>query len=275
MTLRAPLPRVLVGALLGALTACSPRDDGRVALGDDEGALDSIAARGDSIASLAMRGFTAADSAAAMAQGAQRVRDELSERLRDTSERAPAPVVAAPPVAETAAGQVVVGRPPVVSPPNVDDPPPVSVGRAPRVDAGADRSRALGDTVRGIVEVVGTAPMTRVTVRSIDGATVTLNGMAASDLGRIAGTDVVVRGVRTSPVEFVAADFNVRRVDGVEAIDGMLVGAADGLMLQLRDGTRRRVGAAPAGLRALVGTRVWIAGSLERPTSFGRITRGP
>jgi hypothetical protein len=53
----------------------------------------------------------------------------------------------------------------------------------------------------------------------------------------------------------------------------MLLAGADGLVLLSRDGERRRVANAPAGLRAMVGARVWIAGSLERPTSFGRISR--
>jgi hypothetical protein len=260
------------GLLVAILTAgCSETES--------NGNLDSISARGDSIAALAMRGFTSTDSAAAMAVAAQQVRDEISSRTRDTSElgRARRPAEAA---AETAAGQVIVGTSESSAPPPVADlpsptpiPTPAPTPVPPISDARA-RARALGDTVRGVVAVVGAASMSQVTIQVAQGGSVMLNGMAVGDIGRLAGAEVVARGVRTSPGELVVADYSVRRIDGVDATDGLLIAAADGLMLSMRDGERRRVSNAPAGLQALVGTRVWIAGSLERPTAFGRISRG-
>jgi hypothetical protein len=235
---------------------------------ESDASFDSIAARGDSIAALAMRGFTTADSAAAIAEGARRVQTEMSEQIRgggaDQRQQA-----------ETSAGQIVVGTTgagPIPPPPAQDLPSVPSRGPAVPVPSD-DPARSVGDTVRGIVAVVGTAPMTQVTVQTADGSSVTVNGMAAGDIGRLGGAEVVIRGVRTSPREIVVTEYTVRTVDGVAAADGMLLAEANGLVLATSDGTRRRVSNAPAGLRALVGTRVWIAGSLERPTSFGRISR--
>ncbi|MCU0634107.1 MAG: hypothetical protein MUE41_04460 [Gemmatimonadaceae bacterium] len=271
MSGRRPAAACLLALVVLTGTAACDRREGNELFADGAN-VDSLAARGDSVAALAMRGFTAADSARAGAEGAQRVRDEISQRTLDTARAAPKSV-AQPPVAETAAGQVIVGRTPVMSPPTATDLPASSrVPPPPLGDADA-RSRALGDSVRGIAAVVGTAPMTQVVVKLADGASITLNGMAASDVGRLAGAEVVVRGVRTSPLELVVADYAVRRVDGADAADGMLIATADGLALLARDGTRRPVSNAPPALRAMVGSRVWIAGSLERPTAFGRIGR--
>jgi hypothetical protein len=159
-----------------------------------------------------------------------------------------------------------------VPPPPARDLPPVP-GPVVPADDPAQRARTVGDTVRGVVGVSGTAPMTQVTVQPLDGTLITVNGMAAGDISRLAGAEIVVRGVRTSPREVVVTEYVVRRVEGADAVDGMLLSGTEGLMLLSRDGERRRVANAPAGLRALVGSRVWIAGSLERPTAFGRISR--
>ncbi|MCU0634477.1 MAG: hypothetical protein MUE41_06355 [Gemmatimonadaceae bacterium] len=257
--------------LLASVVGCDRGGSGTSFAGDGEN-LDSLAARGDSIAALAMRGFTAADSAQAVAEGAQRVRDEISRRTRDTTTTEGRAVTRAT-AAETSAGQVIVGASPVV-PPRVATDLPAASPVPPPIAGDLSRARALGDSIRGIVAVVGSAPMTQVVVRLTDGSTVTLNGMAASDIGRVAGTEVMVRGVRTTPMEMVAAEFAVRTVEGMPAADGMLVATSDGLVLLGRDGTRRQVSNAPPSLRALAGARVWIAGSLERPTAFGRISRG-
>jgi hypothetical protein len=266
----------LAWTLAACLVAgCGPDD--RVALTADDDNLDSLALRGDSVVALARRGFTAADSASALAQGAQRARDALRAGTVSATDAPPAGAVASP--GDAAPGdtapvrEVVVGTRSALPPrtPPAEPPRPVTGGTL----APAAGARGTGsDTLRGLIAVVGSAPMTQVVVTPPGGGQVALNGMAAGELGALGGAEVMVRGVRTSPRELVVADYAVRAVDGVAATDGMLIATGDGLVLQARDGTRRTVRNAPAELRALVGTRVWIAGSLERPVSFGRIRRG-
>jgi hypothetical protein len=133
--------------------------------------------------------------------------------------------------------------------------------------------RAKADTVRGIIAIVGSEPMTQVVVREPNGGpSVTLTGMPVRDVARTAGADVVLRGVRTSARELVVNDFTVRSVDGVPAMDGVLQAADGGYVLVLANGTRHRVPSPPPSLRNEVGSRVWITGPAGAPPhSFGVI----
>jgi hypothetical protein len=59
-------------------------------------------------------------------------------------------------------------------------------------------------------------------------------------------------------------------VDGVAALDGVLVVEGENVYLRLADGSRRALRSAPAALRAEAGARVWVTGGLDQPVAaFG------
>jgi len=128
---------------------------------------------------------------------------------------------------------------------------------AQRLAGGSDLAgRTRGDSVRGVVTMIGAEPARQVVLR-VDGNDVSLSGMATSGLGRLAGTEVTVRGVKITPRDIVVSDFIVRASDGVPAWDGTL--DEDGV-LRLTDGSgRKRLPSVPSALRGMVGARVWVA----------------
>ncbi|WP_309673164.1 hypothetical protein [Gemmatimonas sp.] len=128
---------------------------------------------------------------------------------------------------------------------------------AQRLAGGSDLAgRTRGDSVRGVVTIVGAEPARQVVLR-VDGNNISLSGMATTGLGRLAGTEVVVRGVKITPRDIVVSDYLVRSSDGVPAWDGTL---DDGGGLRLTDGSgRKRLPSVPSALRGMVGARVWVA----------------
>ena len=137
--------------------------------------------------------------------------------------------------------------------------------------------RSRGDTVRGVVTLVGTEPARQVVLRADNGATtISLSGMATTGLSKLAGAELMVRGVKITPRDVVVADYVVRAMNGVPTLDGRLEGDADGWWLELSDGSgRKRLASPPTPLRELEGARVWIAvGSGASPTrTYGVIGR--
>ena len=144
---------------------------------------------------------------------------------------------------------------------------------AQRLAGGSDLAgRTRGDSVRGVVTIVGAEPARQVVLR-VDGNNISLSGMATSGLGRLAGTEVMVRGVKITPRDIVVSDYLVRASDGVAAWDGTL--DEDG-GLRLTDGSgRKRLPSVPAALRGMVGARVWVAFKEGNATadSYGIIGR--
>jgi hypothetical protein len=130
------------------------------------------------------------------------------------------------------------------------------------------------DTLRGIVEVAGAEPLTRVVLRTPDGD-VPLEGEATAALRRASGAEVWIAGQRGEDGAMAVAEYRVRAVDREVAADGMLeVDGAD-VILVTADGERLRYQRAPTALRALAGHRVWIAGQPGRePTSWGVLEPG-
>ncbi len=128
---------------------------------------------------------------------------------------------------------------------------------AQRLAGGSDLAgRTRGDSVRGVVTILGAEPAGQVVLR-VDGNNVALSGMATSGLGRLAGTEIMVRGVKITPRDIVVSDYLVRASDGVPAWDGTL---DEGGVLQLTDGSgRKRLPSVPSALRGMIGTRVWVA----------------
>ena len=128
---------------------------------------------------------------------------------------------------------------------------------AQRLAGGSDLAgRTRADSMRGVVTLVGAEPARQVVLR-VDGTEVSLSGMATSGLGRLAGIEVMVRGVKITPRDIVVSDYVVRASDGVPAWDGTL--EQDG-SVRLTDGSgHKRLPSVPAALRGMVGARVWLA----------------
>jgi hypothetical protein len=127
------------------------------------------------------------------------------------------------------------------------------------------------DTVRGIVEVAGADPLTSVVLRTPHGD-VRLSGSQAEALRQASGAEVWVAGNRDEDGSLAIEAYRVRSVDGVEATDGVLELDGDAAVLVTPTGERVRYAHAPAGLRPLVGQRVWIAGPPGgEPRSWGAL----
>jgi len=144
---------------------------------------------------------------------------------------------------------------------------------AQRLANGSDLAgRTRGDSVRGVVTMLGAEPARQIVLR-VDGNTISLSGMATSGLARLAGTEVMVRGVMITPRDIVVSDYVVRASNGVAAWDGTL---DENGGLRLTDGSgRKRLPSVPSALRGMVGTRVWVAFKDGRTTadSYGVIGR--
>ena len=103
---------------------------------------------------------------------------------------------------------------------------------------------------------------------------VSLSGMVTSGLSHLEGAEIVVRGVKITPRDWVVTTYVVRAMSGVAAWDGVLEESGGSWTLRLTEtGLSKRIAAAPAALKASVGSRVWItvnAGS-STPLAYGVI----
>jgi hypothetical protein len=138
---------------------------------------------------------------------------------------------------------------------------------AARLTGSGAAERARGDSVRGVLVWQGTEPARIVVLRSPTG-TVTLSGMATTGLGRLVGSEVVVRGVRISPRDLVVAEYFVRAADGVPAYDGVIL--EDG-SLRMSDGSGVKRVPIPIGMQGMIGARVWVAPQDGKPQAYGLI----
>lgn len=138
---------------------------------------------------------------------------------------------------------------------------------------------AAADSVRGIVSVAGAEPMAVVQVTPGRGAgrPVAVAGPLAGLLRSLGGVDLVMRGSRaTDGTSFEATSFTVRGVDGVAAVDGVIVRDGATVVLALTDGGRVAVPHLPPSLRSRVGARVYLAGPLDAaPAAYGVIAERP
>ncbi len=257
LTLRAAL---CVGLL--AASACA-RSDGSVTISGDVEGLDTLALRGDSLFLQAERRPQLFDS----------VRLETKAKLAQAtpSVRSDSATATLP-----ATGRVLTGVEAMTARARARGDSMAKAGAA-RLTGVATSSRARADTVRGIVTLVGVAPAQQVVLRTDNGATtVTLSGMATSGLSKLAGMDVLIRGIKVTPRDVVVSDYIVRGADGVPAFDGRLSSTADGPYLQLTDGSgRKRLAALPSALRGLDGVRVWVsmAPGSNMARGYGPVTR--
>lgn len=119
------------------------------------------------------------------------------------------------------------------------------------------------DTVHGTVALLGAAIDSRVVVQTSAGPIAVIGDLAPA-IGRLLGAVVWVQGPlsvavgRSIPPRQIAAQrFEVREVAGVPALDGTLREQAGAwTIVGARGGTR--LTSVPAGLRELVGRRVWV-----------------
>ncbi len=147
----------------------------------------------------------------------------------------------------------------------------------PSAHATAPGGAFAGDTVRGIVSIVGSEPLTMVQLTTADGRGWQLVGDSLAALRAASGLEVMVRGVVLTPdngappaARFEANDFAVRSADGVAAVDGVLERVGTGFTLRLQDDRRHLLTAVPVTLRDQIGARIWWAGPLDRaPIAYG------
>ncbi len=134
--------------------------------------------------------------------------------------------------------------------------------------------RATRDSLRGVLQIEHSASGDRLVLNAATARMpVALGGIATSDLSRLAGFDVVVRGARMSTREFVVSAFVVRGANGAPVDDGVLTHTGNAWSLQLAGGGELRLTSAPAALQLLVGERVWVARDGNACPAFGPVLR--
>jgi hypothetical protein len=127
-----------------------------------------------------------------------------------------------------------------------------------------------GDTLRGVVDVVGAEPATSIVLRTAAGD-VGITGERRL-LAQLAGVEVTLQGSAGGARQFEAVLVHVRAVDGVSAIDGVLERDGAGFVLRTADGSRLALPHLPSALTGRAGTRIWLAGPLDRaPAAYGVI----
>ncbi len=136
--------------------------------------------------------------------------------------------------------------------------------------ANAKANPNMQDTLTGQVKVVGAAPFPTVSlVSDSGGASVELVGPAT--LSSVNGLRVTVAGSRAGS-RFTVKRFTVVGANGVSATDGRLTADGDALALVTADGVRHPLAKPSPGLRAHIGSRVWVAGPLDsEPVAYGVI----
>jgi hypothetical protein len=133
------------------------------------------------------------------------------------------------------------------------------------------------DSLRGVVQRTGAEPQTQLTVRAANGATCVLHFPATAPA--IDGMDVALWGTRGtgapptsdgSTCALTVARYAVRAVDGIPAVDGILLVSETSYALDLANGSRPHLTNVPSTLKGQVGARIFWAGSLDRaPMAYG------
>ena len=150
--------------------------------------------------------------------------------------------------------------------------------------ATAEIQSAEADGARGIVQVVGSEPLTTIILvpaPGMPGETLILVGADTARLRPLSGLELVVSGRRLPAVTGAlprptpamnVSKFVVRAANGVAAVDGVVV--EDGGRFYIVDAGRVRHEAPhlPLALRLQAGTRVYLIGPLgAAPVGYGAI----
>ncbi|HSJ65762.1 MAG TPA: hypothetical protein VK922_17900 [Gemmatimonadaceae bacterium] len=160
-------------------------------------------------------------------------------------------------------------------------PPPAGATPSPASGAGASPPSIPivgADTALGTVSLLGTAADSRVVVRTATGP-IAVAGPHAVAIGRLEGMDVWIQGPVSMaigrvvpPRQMTVERFEIRGVSGVPVLDGTLRQDGETLVLVNRRGTPTRLTTFPAGLRDLVGRRVWVTRAADGAVaSFGPV----
>jgi hypothetical protein len=253
-----------IGALaVGVALAACRTSDSSVTISGDVPGLDTIALRGDSLIANAGKLPSARDTLEAVVNGKLvRPRGAANSASGTAVGTSTTPIALPGANAMTARAQARGDS--------------MARAEAAKLLGASGNGRARGDTIRGVVTLVGQEPVRQAALTLPNGTTISLSGMATTGMTRLAGTEIVIRGLRISPRDAVVSDFIVRAVNGAPAYDGKLEGSAGSWSLQLTDGSgRKRLASVPAALQSKVGLRVWISstpGTTGAP-GYGIITR--
>lgn len=123
---------------------------------------------------------------------------------------------------------------------------------------------AAGDSIEGVVRVVGVEALPRITL-VMEGGGAALDLVGAPLLSRVAGLKVAAIGTRTGRT-FDVARFMVIAANGVRAVDGVLTRQGNDVILVTPSGGWFTIENASPALRANVGHRVWISGVQDGQT---------
>ncbi len=155
---------------------------------------------------------------------------------------------------------------------------PATTGSTAAVTSAA----SAADSVRGVVERVGSDPTSQLVVRGADGVVCALHlpspppfeGLEVTLWGRRAvAPATMLPGVACA---FTATRYAVRAVDGITAVDGTLRADGASYAMETADGVRRPLRDVPSTLRAQVGARIYWAGPLDRaPAAYGVLAPAP
>jgi hypothetical protein len=147
----------------------------------------------------------------------------------------------------------------------------LACARAAPAGGGSASTTLPADSLRGTIEVVGSEPATLIALLMDGGRrAVTLQGERPL-LDRLSTLEVTVWGELVRPGVFRVDRFAVRAADGIAAIDGVLAQERGGWALVTADGRHHPISRLPQTLAGMAGARVWIAGPIDRPNTFGII----
>jgi hypothetical protein len=124
----------------------------------------------------------------------------------------------------------------------------------------------VGDAIRGVVRIVGSAPVNvQVVLQPESGRAIRLVGPLRSELERLAGIEVSVRGaIAPSPDpiadrELNATSYDIVAVNGMPVVVGEVVEVDAGVArLRTAAGEVVVLASPPTGLR--VGQKIWVQG---------------
>jgi hypothetical protein len=145
-------------------------------------------------------------------------------------------------------------------------------GSTPR-DPAPPASSPGRESMRGVVRVVGSEPLTQVVLRDAAGSERRLTGPMLAALRRVSGVEVSVIGREAERGALQVDSFTVRAVDGEPAIDGTVAIEGNDVFIVTATG-RVRLGNPPSELREIPGARVWVSGpAATGPHVYGIIQR--
>lgn len=158
--------------------------------------------------------------------------------------------------------------------PGSDTPAVQSGPRQP--DTTTARAAVRTDTLFGQVSEMGADPTTWLAIVPRGGRAVRLAGRA-EPLRNVTGAEVWVSGRHERGENVFRVDvFEVRRVNGRQVDDGVVMVQGDDVRIRTRSGTTRTVPNAPPTMRGMPGARVWVTHPEPgRAPSFGVVAPAP